>query len=307
MYRGIIIVILILLVLFFTLAIAGEESRVLQPVSFFVNNEVMLPARAVADFLGISIYWEAEEKRIYIGDNPVDGLLLAGIYYVPATEFSFKSGVNWQWFEDRKEGFIELESRQVRVSPRHPPRGDQVPGVYLSFDDGPNETIPSILDTLDIYGVKAIFFLVGENVLEYPEYARDIVLRGHQIGNHSFSHPLLTSLETEEVIKELYYTEKAFKKVMGINSRYFRPPYGGYNQEIEKIAANLGMETILWDINPQDFLKPGTEHMTGLISEQLAPRAHILLHCKFSTAQALPAIIETVWEAGYDFILLPKE
>ncbi len=286
---------------------ADMEQGIFNPISFFADGRLVVPARCIADYLLVPLYWSHEKGCIYIHGCPLEGLLLAGVYYVPAAGLAASLDAGYIWREDDGEGFIYTEERTVYLKPvQRPEFNEGSPVVYLTFDDGPNENIPAILTMLDIFDVKATFFLIGENVRRYPAYAKEIVAGGHQIGNHSYSHPQLPQLSMEEVTQELVATEEVFAEVLGFNSRLFRPPYGCYNEEVKEISNGLGLKQIMWDINPEDFREPGTEELVKIIGEELCPSAKILLHCKMGTARALPAIVDLIWSKGFRFAIFPE-
>ncbi len=286
---------------------ANMEQGMLKPTSFFAHGQLVVPARCIADYFRVPLHWNHEEGCVYIEGRPLEGLLLAGVFYVPAAKLAASLGVGYAWQEESGNGFIFAGERVVYLNPIQAPEfNEDRPIVYLTFDDGPNENIPAILAMLDIFDIKATFFLIGENVRRYPVYAKDIVAAGHQIGNHSYSHPRLPKLSAEEMTQELVATEEVFEEVLGFNSRLFRPPYGYYNEEVIEISAGLGLRQIMWDINPEDFREPGTEELVEIISEGLRPSAKILLHCKMGTAKALPAIIDLIWSKGFMFATFPE-
>lgn len=286
---------------------ADRENGMLTPISFFADGRLVVPARCIADYFLVPLYWSHEKGCIYIHGSPLEGVLLADVYYVPAANLAASLGAGYIWREEYMDGFIYSKERVVYLRPVQMPEfSEDSPVVYLTFDDGPNKNVPAILTMLDIFDIKATFFLIGENVRRYPGYAKDIVARGHQIGNHSYSHPRLPQLSLEEMTHELAATEEVFVEVLGFNSCLFRPPYGNYNEKVKEISDGLGLQQIMWDINPEDFREPGTEELVKSISEELCPSAKILLHCKMGTARALPAIIDLIWSKGFRFAILPE-
>ncbi|CAG8775749.1 19926_t:CDS:2 [Dentiscutata erythropus] len=124
----------------------------------------------------------------------------------------------------------------------------------LSFDDGPSQYTVSLLDFLDSKKIKATFFIIGSQVVQYPEILQRIANDGHQIGVHTWSHPYLTSQTTEQVISELQWTAEIIKNVTGVTPKYMRPPYGDYDDRIRDICKQLGYKIVLWDKNTNDWL-----------------------------------------------------
>lgn len=288
------------------LVLQGMSAHELyRPTVFYMDERLMLPVRDTTNFLGISLEWNSEEGQAYVANQALPGRLLAGSLYAAASDFAEVLNAEWRWYDEFQEGIIQYGNRFIHLQPPQPPQDPNAPHVYLTFDDGPNETIPPTLEILDIFDVPAAFFLIGENVLYYPRYGRDIVERGHQIGNHSFSHPYLTRLSQRDVLRELELTQAVFREVLGVRGVLFRPPYGDYNQEVVQVARRLDLQLVLWEVNPRDYTDPGRDALVEIIVEGLRPGANILLHSKFETVQALPEIIQAVWNEGYQFAPIP--
>jgi peptidoglycan/xylan/chitin deacetylase (PgdA/CDA1 family) len=139
--------------------------------------------------------------------------------------------------------------------------------VALTFDDGPAEpTTRQILDLLDKYSVQATFFVSGINALRYPEIVKDIVSRGHSIGNHSLSHnPFLMLTSFNNLYREISDAQEIVRK-MGINTRTFRPPVGIVNPKLSPILDKLGMFCVTFSCRAFDA---GNLHVKNLGSEIL--------------------------------------
>ncbi|CAG8517564.1 9380_t:CDS:2 [Paraglomus occultum] len=125
----------------------------------------------------------------------------------------------------------------------------------LTFDDGPSENTPKLLDELDLLDTKVTFFVIGAQVVQFPDILKRAVDSGHEIGLHTWSHPHLTQLTTEQVIAELKWTELAIKAAVGVTPKIMRPPFGDYDDRIRDIAAQLGYKIVLWDLDTQDYLQ----------------------------------------------------
>lgn len=296
-----ILVFFILLILLFSGGGQGREEHVMETTLIPFAEGMYLPLRPVADFFELPLHWDAIEKKAYIGNQGIEGVLFAGTFHVPLVELALAVQGDLDWSSERGEGLLFFEDRTLELHLPRPPQEENPPTVYLTFDDGPTEATPFILEVLNAYNVKASFFLVGENILKRPEIAREIVERGHQVGNHSFTHPLLPELSTVAMKHELELTQRAFRVITGVEPFLFRPPYGGWSPELKDIYEDMGMELTWWHINPQDFTNPGSKAMVNQILSELEPGAIILFHCKMSTAVALPAIINAIWDRGYDF------
>ncbi|KAJ3326284.1 Vacuolar protein sorting-associated protein 35 [Boothiomyces sp. JEL0866] len=130
----------------------------------------------------------------------------------------------------------------------------------LSFDDGPSAATPQILDLLKASGVKATFFIIGSNALKYPDYLLRIYNEGHQVGLHTWSHPALTTVPTENVISEIQYGINIIQSILGVRPVYFRAPYGDLDDRIRAIVAAMRLKLAVWVLDTGDWqlnLNPG--------------------------------------------------
>ena len=177
--------------------------------------------------------------------------------------------------------------------------------IALTFDDGPvRGWTDRYLQILEDHGVVATFFLTGRMVERYPVGLQNILEEGHEVGNHSHTHRLLTDLSEEEVSWELSHSNEAlFRHGGGIVPTIFRPPFGGRNRQIDAIAQAQGMRTIMWSIDPQDWRGPSAETMIQHVVSRTRAGDIILLHeGKENTLAALPLIIKGLQERGFQFV-----
>jgi peptidoglycan/xylan/chitin deacetylase (PgdA/CDA1 family) len=175
--------------------------------------------------------------------------------------------------------------------------------VRLTFDDGPNPSAtPVILDTLAARGVPATFFVVGSLVAAHPGIVRREDAEGHRIGNHSWSHPDLTTLDSAAVRAQLRRTNEVVKEVTGSTPTRWRPPYGATNRKVKKAARAVGLEKmVLWTVDPRDWADPPAEIVRDRVLAAVQPDAVILLHdgTGQNTPEALPMILDGLAERGY--------
>lgn len=174
--------------------------------------------------------------------------------------------------------------------------------VALTFDDGPNPTwTPQILDILDRYGVKATFFVTGQQVATHPDLARAIVQRGHSIGNHTWSHTRLTATSHQGIVDQLTSTSNVIRSTTGYIVSCARPPYMAGNAEVFNTIASVGMRPAYWTVDTNDWRRPGVE---AIVSRALSVRADgvVLMHDsggdRSQTIAALPVIIEGLQARG---------
>ncbi|KAG0378272.1 chitin deacetylase [Mortierella sp. AD032] len=116
----------------------------------------------------------------------------------------------------------------------------------LTFDDGPTPATPALLDFLDQQQVKATFFLIGANVVEYPEMVAREAAAGHHLASHTWSHKALTTLTNEQIVAEIKWTEKAILDATGLRVRYMRPPYGDVDNRVRTVLKKLGYTVVDW-------------------------------------------------------------
>lgn len=135
-----------------------------------------------------------------------------------------------------------------------------------TFDDGPTEATPELLKYLKKKKTKTTFFLIGQNVIGFPEIVKQERREGHLLAVHTWSHRFLPSLSNAEVFAELQWTIWSINATAGVIPKYFRPPYGGVDNRIRSIARQLGLITVIWDKDTADWrLNDGTADSSELI------------------------------------------
>jgi peptidoglycan-N-acetylglucosamine deacetylase len=182
--------------------------------------------------------------------------------------------------------------------------------VSLTFDDGPdNDATPKILDILHDNRVKATFCVVGRQVETFPEILERIAKEGHEICNHSWSHEELPRLTTCQVIKEIKKTEKIIQSITGIKTDFFRPPYGLVTDADLWLINDLGMKTIVWNVETYDYLGISEDKIIKIVNRDVSPGSIILQHSLQwkhgvlnGTINALPNIINQLQSKGMEFV-----
>ncbi len=177
--------------------------------------------------------------------------------------------------------------------------------VALTFDAAWGATrTPLILDVLDQYEIKSTFFLVTFWVHDYPDAAREIVERGHDLGLHSSTHPNFTSLSPTEIIDELERNIAIIDQNTGQRPNLFRPPFGAYDDRVVKVVEDdLGLTTIQWSVDSLDWQDLTAEQMSQRVLNLIHPGAIVLFHNNgLHTPEALPIIIEELLEQGYQMV-----
>ncbi len=174
--------------------------------------------------------------------------------------------------------------------------------VALTFDDGPNERTTILLDVLAKLGVPATFFLVGFRAEAQPALVKAIQAAGHDIQNHSYTHPNLATSTGYEVEEQLCKTNAVLLSITGNMPRYFRPPGGNFNGNAKKAAAKHGMCCILWTLNCGPYEGGDSQALASFVIEGITDGAIILMHNgEPATVSALPTIVEKLRARGYEF------
>ena len=184
------------------------------------------------------------------------------------------------------------------------------PVVHLTFDDGPNATYtPQVLDLLAAYGAQATFFVVGERVADHPDIAARIVDEGHAIGNHTWSHARLTEVPEPTFASEILDTQAIVEETTGTAPTCLRPPFGARDEAVNQGAADLGLEMAMWDIDPRDWERPGTDTIVERVLAEIEPGAVVLLHDGFrdrgQTVAATERLLEWLTDQGYRMTPMP--
>lgn len=188
----------------------------------------------------------------------------------------------------------------------------RLPEVALTFDDGPGQFTPQVLTVLQHYGVQATFFTIGQHVAQYPIYLQQELTGGNAVGNHTFSHPHLTTLSCAAIYQELSSAQAAVLKAAGIRPTIFRPPYGEYNADVLTAASQLGMTVVTWSAvaNDWDNPQPAADEIASRILSAAQNGAIFLLHeaggDRTNTVAALPTIITGLQARGFTLVTIPQ-
>ena len=179
--------------------------------------------------------------------------------------------------------------------------------LALTFDDGPSEYTPQMLDLLKQYGIKATFCMVGENVGWYPQTVQRIVAEGHALCNHSLHHDDLGIVSADKSRADIAATDDAIAKAApGSTVTYYRAPYGDFGPSA-KVAAGMGHTPLGWLVDPDDWMLPGPDVIADRIEHQLTPRAVVLVHDgggdRKQTVTALKKLIPKLLADGWTFDL----
>lgn len=183
------------------------------------------------------------------------------------------------------------------------------PYIAMTFDDGPSATLtPKLLDLLAAHHVKATFFVIGENVAEYPDIVARAAREGHEIASHSWSHPNLAKMSDEGVRRQLRQTDEAIKNATGTRPTLFRPPYGSITEREKRwIHDEFGYQIVLWDVDPYDWKRPGPAVVRNRILQETRPGSIVLSHdIHPGTIEAMPSTFDALEAKGFKFVTVSE-
>ncbi|WP_277437532.1 polysaccharide deacetylase family protein [Streptomyces sp. SPB162] len=207
-------------------------------------------------------------------------------------------------------------ARQVPVPESVLDAGPQA--MALTFDDGPSpQYTPQVLDVLRDHGVRATFFVCGDNVGRYPDVVRRIAAEGHVLGNHTWSHPHLGELSAADVRDQIQRTQDAVTEIGGRTPVLFRAPYGEFADASLAVCGDLGLRPISWSVDPTDWANPGSDTIADRVLAGATTGAIVLNHDgteggdddpapgsggdRSQTVAALKSYLPRLIEAGYTF------
>jgi len=181
--------------------------------------------------------------------------------------------------------------------------------IALTFDDGPQEKLtPKLLDLLAEHHIKATFFVIGQNVVEHPDIVARAAREGHEIGNHSWSHPNLAKMSDENVRRQLRQTDDAIKDATGKRPTLLRPPYGNLsNRQKQWIHQEFGYRIVLWDVDPLDWKRPGPSVICNRIVKETRPGSIVLSHdIHPGTIEAMHDTLDQLEAKGFKFVTVSE-
>ena len=206
---------------------------------------------------------------------------------------------------------IAVNTAEEAVAAMNEPR--EIPIYYVDTDEKVcaisfdaawgNEQTPALLDTLDEYEVRTTFFLVKQWADKYPDSVRDIAARGHDVGNHSSTHPHMAQLSSSQQLEEILSCNKSIEKLTGKCPTLFRAPYGEYDNNLIRSLKSEDMYCVQWNIDSLDWKDPSADEIISRVEERLCPGSIILLHNgATNTPEALPGLIEAIRAKGYRIV-----
>ena len=207
----------------------------------------------------------------------------------------------------RKFANIPKPAEKPKPAPAAPTPTVANKTIALTFDDGPGPYTEKLLDILDKYDAKATFFLIGSKVSGQASVVRSIQARGHQLGNHSWSHPELPKLSVDQIAGEIDRTNEAIRQATGVKPSILRPPYGAVNGVVLEQLRLRNMSSILWSVDTRDWADRNSQIVCSRAVAGARPGAVILMHDIHQTSvNAVPCILSSLKQQGYSFVTIQR-
>jgi peptidoglycan-N-acetylglucosamine deacetylase len=188
--------------------------------------------------------------------------------------------------------------------------------IALTYDDGPNDPHTlKLLDVLAKHNVRATFFMIGRFVQQRRDIVREVAKAGHVIGNHTMTHPLLTFKSTAQTRTQLLQCRSALHDAIGEHSNLFRPPFGGRRPATLRIAHELGLHTVMWNVTGYDWNAPPAAVIEKKIMRQIHGGDVVLLHDgghramgadRAQTVIAMENLIQRYTDQGCEFVTVEQ-
>ncbi|MBQ2989361.1 MAG: polysaccharide deacetylase family protein [Clostridia bacterium] len=183
--------------------------------------------------------------------------------------------------------------------------------IALTFDDGPHPyKTDAVLDILARYGIRATFFVIGENVSYYPQPLKRAVALGHEIGNHTYHHARISEGCDAVTAEEIEKTEEIIFRTAGYRTRLFRPPEGAYDDCALEVVKNKNYRVILWTVDSRDWENKSAEAMVQTVMSNVRGGSILLFHDymgkRSNTLEAIDVLIPRLIARGYRFVTVSE-
>ena len=253
---------------------------------------------ASADTMYTTVY-HADGRTITVQNHQVPIYTDGGWFTEPVMTVYDRNADSVLIYEKHKDAYL---ASGWYLSPDDIPKNTKA--VALTYDDGPSKYTNQILDCLEANGAKATFFVVGTNATRYPEILQRADSLDMEIGNHTMSHPKLTSISQTAVATELNSNANAIESAIGKRPTIIRPPYGSYNQSVLNTA---GQPFILWSIDTLDWKTRNAQKTVQAVLSDVEDGDVILMHDLYSaTAEATEVIVPALIEMGFDLVTVSE-
>ncbi|KAB7668686.1 polysaccharide deacetylase family protein [Bacillus sp. B1-b2] len=217
-------------------------------------------------------------------------------------EESYKKMKKSGQFDEKKLVLKQIEPKvsleDLPASPIYKGNPDKKMVSFIINVAWGNEYIPSIISTLEKHQVKASFFLEGRWVQKNPELAKMIVEAGHEVGNHSYTHPDMSKITSSKIHEEIVKTNDVIEATTGKQVTWLAPPSGYFSNEVVSVADTLNLGTVIWSVDTIDWQKPTPEVLINRVISKVHNGALILMHPTESTTKSLDQLITQIESKG---------
>ncbi len=264
-------------------------------------TESALPAGKASDPLYQSILQNASTYEIPPSNARIDKVWKAipgynGVKVDIAA--SYKNMKNKGIFDEKRLVFTQLKPKvhleDLPASPIYKGHPDKPMVTFIINVAWGNEYLPDMLATLKRHNVSVSFFLEGNWVKKNPDLAKMIVSAGHEVGNHSYSHPNMQQLTAPQAREQMVKTNEIIEAATGEKCKWFAPPSGSYRDETVKVAYELHMKTIMWTVDTVDWKKPSPEILLNRVMSKINKGSMVLMHPTETTAKSLDRLITLI-------------
>lgn len=290
------------------------DIRKLNRYSFYIDDmkmtdravkyqeEKLVPSGIFATCFGKVYRCDALKGDSYIDDKGIDAVFIDGIAYSTLEHLTEIIDTG-----DGEFAFKEFVTDTTKLLPVIN-KGADKKLVALTFDDYLGEEVRPLLDVLDKYNVKGTFFIIGNSIENNSEVLKELVEGGHEAANHTWDHFNNHTLTDDEIRAQLISTRLFIRKYGGKDAPFFRPPGGYYNDNMVKIAQDIGLQTVLWSLNSTDAdIDNDAKRIKKTVAQWIHPGAIVTMHTgRDETIRALPGIIENLRNRGYDFVTITE-
>jgi peptidoglycan-N-acetylglucosamine deacetylase len=188
--------------------------------------------------------------------------------------------------------------------------------IALTFDDGPNDPHTlNLLDLLSKHEIRAAFFVIGQYVRQRPDIVQEIARRGHVVGNHTFSHPLLIFKSNLQIRHEIAQCQQAISDAIGEDAKLFRPPWGGRRPGVFPVVRQLGLRPVMWNVTGYDWNAPSAAYIEQRVEKKIRGGDVVLLHDgshaafgadRSKTVEATDWLLSRYKAEGREFVTVPE-
>lgn len=243
------------------------------------------------DLQQVDFTYEASQVTLHLSEKTV------GLTQVTVDISSFFDMVNVQYLTDTdRQAYEAYQAEKQRQATERM--------VALTFDDGPNpKTTPMLLDILKKYNAKATFFILGQNIPGNEEIVKRMVAEGHEVANHSWSHPNFKTLSPEQIKQEVEQTQSTLEKITGRRPTMIRPPYGSMNQ---MVIDAMNLPAMYWSVDSLDWKSRDPKAILEVVKANTRPGSIILMHdIHQSTVDSMESVLQYLQTQGYSLDTLP--